>query len=98
MFAMRKIPKENFIQLMFVTFCFYLLPTSAEMECENVTEIDIYHFFEQHAPPSHWIRPVKKFKKISVCLYGTIYSKHTWTGCDKPGVISDRVFVLDMDR
>ena len=34
-----------------------------EMDCGNVTEIDIYNFFEQHAPPSHWIRPVKSQNK-----------------------------------
>ena len=31
-------------------------------ECENVTEIDIFNFFERNAPTSHWIRPVKRFR------------------------------------
>ena len=65
---MRRIAKGSFIQLAFFTFCFFLLPTTSTMECENVTEIDIYNFFEQQSPPSQWIRPVKKFNK-SISVY-----------------------------
>ena len=43
-------------------------PPTTIMLCENITEVDIYHFFELNAPPSHWIRPVKSFGK-SVAVY-----------------------------
>ena len=68
--AMKKSSTTSLFCLMLMTWTFQtcvsemssIVPPNLD-SCENVTEIDIYNFFERNAPPSHWIRPVKSFGK-----------------------------------